>query len=451
MKSADSVKKKSSWYIYLFGALGGLLFGYDTGVISGALLYIRSDMHLDSLEQGIVVSSVLLGAMLGAATISPLSDRYGRKKMVLLSAILFLVGSILSGTAVDVYMLVGSRVILGTAVGGASALVPLYLAEISPASARGSLSSLNQLMVMTGILVAYLINYAFANVQDGWRWMLAFAALPAIILLVGGSFLPESPRFLYKIGKFDEARAVLVRLRGTTDVADELATIEENSKQQAGTFKDLFSKLTRPALIAAVGLCIFQQITGCNTVLYYAPTIFTQVGLGKSSAILGTVGIGVISVVITGIAVLIMDKFNRRSLLIFGSTGMAISLFALTIVTQLSAGTSAFTSTVVLLALAVYIVFFSATWGPIAWVVMAEVFPLNVRGLGTGFASVIDWFADLMVSLTFPVMLSAMGTYIFAVYGVICLLAIYFIKNFVFETRGVSLEEIEQHLHALSE
>ncbi len=441
-------RKRNSWYIYFFGALGGLLFGYDTGVISGALLYIRAQMHLTSFEQGLVVSAVLLGAIIGAAVISPLSDRYGRKKMVLLSALIFLIGAILSGISPNAAILIIARIILGVAVGGASALVPMYLAEISPARIRGTLSSLNQLMIMTGILLAYIIDYAFANFTNGWRYMLAFAALPAIILLIGGAVLPESPRFLYKIGRIDDAKKVLTRLRGNTkEVDEELSTIEKSSQQESGTLKDLFSKLVHPALVIAVGLCIFQQITGCNTVLYYAPTIFSQVGLGNSAAILGTVGIGVVSVITTAVAVVIMDKFNRRTLLNFGSIGMAISLFTLAIVTNFAEKGSGLSAWIVMIALAVYIVFFSATWGPIAWVVMAEVFPLNVRGLGTGFASVIDWFADLIVSLTFPVLLAWMGTSIFAVYGIISVLAIVFVSKFVFETRGRSLEDIEQELH----
>lgn len=444
-----TAKSRSSWYIYFFGALGGLLFGYDTGVISGALLYIRAEMKLTSLEQGLVVSAVLLGAIIGAAIISPMSDWFGRKKMVMLSALIFLIGALLSGFSPDVIVLVIARVILGVAVGGASALVPMYLAEISPARIRGTLSSLNQLMIMTGILLAYIIDYSFANVTNGWRYMLAFAALPAIILLIGGVLLPESPRFLYKVGRTEDAKNVLMRLRGDNEeeVNDELSVIEKANKQESGTLKDLFSKLVHPALVIAVGLCIFQQITGCNTVLYYAPTIFSQVGLGNSAAILGTVGIGVVSVITTGIAVIIMDKFNRRTLLNFGSVGMAVSLFTLAIVTNFAEKGSGLSAWIVMIALAVYIVFFSATWGPIAWVVMAEVFPLNVRGLGTGFASVIDWFADLIVSLTFPILLTWLGTSIFAIYGIICILAIVFVSKFVFETRGRSLEDIEQELH----
>lgn len=266
------MRKISPRLIYFFGALGGLLFGYDTGVISGAILYVKRTLDLTALEEGMVVSSVLLGAMIGAMSIGPLSDKFGRKKMVMFAALIFLIGSLGSAFSPEFITLVLSRVVLGIAVGGASALVPTYLAEVAPAKMRGSLTSLNQLMVMSGILMAYIINYAFSGMAHtvSWRWMLGFAAIPSAILFIGGVFLPESPRYLGRIKKFDEALTVLNMLREPAEAQAELQEMKDADEVELGGFKELFSKFVRPALVIGVGLAIFQQFMGINTVLYYA-------------------------------------------------------------------------------------------------------------------------------------------------------------------------------------
>lgn len=443
--------KISKGFIYFFGALGGLLFGYDTGVISGAILFISRQLNLSAWQEGWVVSSVLLGAIFGAAIISPLSDKVGRKKMVLVSALIFLVGALGSGLAPEFWTLLVTRVILGIAVGGASALVPMYLAEIAPADQRGSLTALNQLMIMTGILLAYVTNYAWSGLDHGWRLMLGAAAIPAALLFIGGIFLPESPRYLVKIGQKQVARALLGQLRTATEADKEMADIEEQVKTETGGFKELFGKLVRPALTVGLGLAIFQQVMGCNTVLYYAPTIFTKVGFGDSAALLAHIGIGIFNVIVTVLAVIYMDHFKRRTVLIFGGLGMAASLFVMSIAMHFSGdagdGKVVASSIIAAIALTVYIAFFSATWGPVMWVMIGEVFPLKIRGLGVGFASVINWTANMIVSLTFPVLLNFFGTgSLFIGYGVFCLLAIVFVHYKVFETRGHSLEEIEGSL-----
>ncbi len=286
--------KISNPLIYIFGALGGLLFGYDTGVISGAILFIQKQMHLDSWQQGWVVSAVLLGAVLGAAIIGPMSDKYGRKKLVMLSSIIFFIGALGSAFSPEFWTLIISRIVLGMAVGASSALIPTYLAELSPAEKRGSMSSLFQLMVMTGILIAYITNYSFSGLYTGWRWMLGFASIPAAVLFLGSIILPESPRFLVKDGRTDEARDILYQMnKNDADIVNtELDQIKRQAKIKSGGIKELFGKLVRPALIIGIGLAIFQQVMGCNTVLYYAPTIFTDVGFGVQAALLAHIGIG---------------------------------------------------------------------------------------------------------------------------------------------------------------
>ncbi|GEO68029.1 sugar porter family MFS transporter [Levilactobacillus spicheri] len=442
------MRKVSTGFVYFFGALGGLLFGYDTGVISGAILFIQRQMHLGSWQQGWVVSAVLLGAILGAAVIGPSSDRYGRRKLLLVSAIIFFVGALGSAFSPEFWTLIISRVILGMAVGAASALIPTYLAELAPADKRGTVSSLFQLMVMTGIFLAYVTNYTFSGMYTGWRWMLGLAAVPAALLFLGGLILPESPRYLVKTGHVDQAKAVLdtMNQHDTQAVETELSQIREQAQMKSGGWSELFGKMVRPSLIIGIGLAIFQQVMGCNTVLYYAPTIFTDVGFGVSAALIAHIGIGIFNVIVTAIAVAIMDKIDRKKMLNIGAVGMGISLFVMSIAMKFSAGS--FTAAVVcVVALTVYIAFFSATWGPVMWVMIGEVFPLNIRGLGNSFASVINWSANMVVSLTFPSLLDFFGTgSLFIGYGVLCFLSIWFVQKKVFETRNRSLEEIEATL-----
>jgi sugar porter (SP) family MFS transporter len=279
-------------------ALGGLLFGFDTGVISGALLFIRQDFGLNAFTEGFIVSSLLLGAMVGAGVSGALSDRLGRRTIILVAAIIFAVGAIGVALSPNVGILILFRFVLGLGVGTASALVPSYISESAPTDVRGSLSSLFQLAITVGILIAYLVNAVFAPVGD-WRWPLGLAFVPALVLFVGMYFLPETPRWLVSKGREEEARRVLGRTRSTEEeIEGEIAQIhrvEEEAKQQAG-YRELLAPWVRPMLVAGIGLAIFQQFVGINTVIYYAPTIIKSTGLANVSSILATVGIGVVNV-----------------------------------------------------------------------------------------------------------------------------------------------------------
>src|SRR5205807_2779208 len=317
--------------IYFFGALGGLLFGYDTGVISGALLFIPNDFKLSPFWQGAIVACLLLGAMVGAAFAGWLSDRLGRRRLIMIAALVFIAGALVCAFAPTVAVLVAGRVILGLAVGSAALVVPLYLSEIAPTKIRGAITSLNQLMIVSGILVAFIVNAILASSGD-WRLMLGLAAVPALILLAGMLLMPETPRYLVHAGEEDSAREVLEELPGEERPQERIEEIHEVEREEdtgTGVGALLRAKWVRPALIVACGLAIFQQLVGINTIIYYAPTTLTNVGFAKTSAIYANLIIGVINVGMTIIAIKIIDRVGRKPLLYAGVVGMVGSLLVL--------------------------------------------------------------------------------------------------------------------------
>ncbi|WP_281659175.1 sugar porter family MFS transporter [Halobacillus sp. Cin3] len=435
----------SKGWIFFFGALGGLLYGYDTGVISGALLFISDDIPLTDFLEGLVVSSLLVGAIVGAGLSGYVSDRFGRRKVVFTIALIYIAGSFVLAFAPNVPMLVTGRVILGLAVGGSTAIVPVYLSEMAPTDSRGALGSLNQLMITIGIVLAYLVNYAFAPVE-GWRWMLGLAAVPAVVLAVGVIFMPESPKWLLKQNREKEARKVMGLTRDEKEIEKEMEQMKKIEAEKEGTWDVLKAKWVRPMLLVGSGIAIFQQLIGINAVIYYAPTIFTEAGLADSASILGTVGIGVLNVLMTLVAIATIDKLGRKKLLLIGNAGMVTSLAVLAAILFTAELTTAIAwLTVVFLGL--FIIFFSATWGPVVWVMLPELFPTKARGAATGFTTLLLSAANLVVSLFFPILLGAIGTaWVFVLFAVIGILAFLFVYTYVPETKGRSLEEIENDL-----
>lgn len=437
--------KTNRGLIYFFGALGGMLYGYDTGVISGALLFIKQDIPLSHFMQGLVVSALLIGAIVGAGFSGSISDRWGRRRVVLLIAIVYIIGALGSAFSSDASMLVISRIVLGLAVGGSTALVPLYLSEMAPTHIRGTLASLNQLMITIGILVAYIINFLFSSI-DGWRWMLGLAVIPAIGLVIGVAFMPESPRWLVKKGREKDARGVMKLTRKPEEIDSEIHEIKETEKSQESAMTILKAHWLRPMLVAGIGLAVFQQFIGINAIIYYAPTIFSKAGLGASTSILSTVGIGIVNVLLTLVAVATIDKVGRKKLMLWGNVGMVISLVVLACIIFF-AGLTASTAWVTVVFLGIFIVFFAATWGPAVWVMLPELFPLKARGAGTGITTLFLSAGNLVVSLLFPVLLAAIGiAWVFLIFAAIGVLAFIFVSAFVPETKGRSLEEIEQDL-----
>lgn len=447
-QSAEVGRVGSNKLVYFFGALGGLLFGYDTGVIAGAILFINEDLGLSPFTSGLVVSSLLVGAMIGAAFAGPIADATGRRKLVLVAAIIFAVGAIGAALATSASLLILFRFVLGLAVGAASLIVPLYLAEVAPTEIRGAVASLNQLMIVTGILVAYIANSALAG-AEAWRWMIALAVIPSLLLFLGMLFMPETPRWLVSKDRDEEAREVLRRTRDEAAVEAEMSDIKRVESQEEGGLGELLASWVRPALLVGMGLAIFQQIIGINTIIYYAPTTLTNVGFGNSAAILANAGIGVINVTMTLVAIRFIDRVGRKPLLLLGAAGMALSLAILGLTSLLLPEPSgvSLVGIITLVCLALFIAAFAVSWGPIVWVMLGEIFPLKVRGSAMAVATVLLWGANFVVSLSFPVLLEALGIgWLFLGYSLIGLAALFFVRSFVTETKGRSLEKIESDL-----
>ena len=432
--------------IFFLGALGGLLYGYDTGVISGALLFIKNDIPLTNFTEGLVVSSMLVGAIFGSSASGPLSDKLGRRKLVFIIAIVFILGALILSFAQSMVILVIGRFIIGLAVGGSTANVPVYLSEMAPTDTRGSLSSLNQLMITIGILASYLVNYAFAD-AEAWRWMVGLAVVPSIILMAGVYFMPESPRWLLEHRSEKAARKVMAITRQQSEIDKEIDEMKEIIHISESTWTVLKSVWLRPVLLIGCIFALLQQIIGINAIIYYAPTIFSQAGLGDATAILGTVGIGSVNVIVTIFAIMIMDKIDRKKLLITGNIGMVSSLLIMATLVWTIGLDSTVGAWIIVACLTMFIIFFAFTWGPILWIVLPELFPMRARGAATGIATLSLSIGSLLVAQLFPILTSVMGIeQVFLIFAAIGILAMIFVIKYIPETRGRSLEEIEVDL-----
>ncbi|PTH23244.1 sugar porter family MFS transporter [Staphylococcus arlettae] len=432
--------------MFFLGALGGLLYGYDMGVISGALLFIKDDIPLNSFTEGLVVSSMLIGAIVGSGASGPMSDRLGRRRVVFIIAIIFIIGALILALAPSMPVLVIGRLIIGLAVGGSTAIVPVYLSEMAPTAQRGSLSSLNQLMITIGILSSYLINYALAPIE-GWRWMLGLAVVPSLILLIGVAFMPESPRWLLEHKSEKAARDVMRLTFNDSEIDKEIAAMKEINRISDSTWNVLKSPWLRPTLIIGAVFALFQQIIGINAIIYYAPTIFSKAGLGDATSILGTVGIGTVNVLITIVAIMIIDKVDRKRLLVIGNIGMVSSLLIMAIlIWAIGIQSSAW---IIILCLTIFIIFFGFTWGPVLWVMLPELFPMRARGAATGVAALVLSIGSLLVAQFFPMLTEVLPVeQVFLIFAVIGIFALFFVIKYLPETRGRSLEEIEADLRA---
>jgi len=426
-------------------AVAGILFGYDTGVIAGARIFMRYEFNLTPYTEGEIVAAVLLGAMLGSLVSGYFADHFGRRRMLIFTALLFLAGTIGYSLTNSVNMLILCRGLVGIAIGISSYTAPLYISELAPMQYRGLLVSLNQLMITLGILIAYLVDAYYAPTQN-WRAMLAMGCVPALTLLISMIFLPESPRWLLLSGDARRAAQVLKRVRRGRSVSSEIDEIK-NSIQDRGEWRVLLQPWLRPALLIGLGLGFFQQFTGINTLIYYAPTIFKAVGYQQdTAAILATIGIGVVNVLATVAALPLLDKVGRKPLLYAGVTAMLVSLSVLSLAFFIDPGSPIWREAA-MYSMVVFIIGFAIGLGPVMWLMFAEIFPLEIRGVATSLVVAASWLFNGLVAWSFlPLLKYIGGGPTFLGYAVVCVIALVFIGWKVPETRGVSLEQIENNL-----
>jgi sugar porter (SP) family MFS transporter len=437
--------KKAAFYVIaitLVAAIGGLIFGFDTAIVAGATRYMKEQFSLNSIQEGWAVSVVLIGCMFGAGLAGPVSDRIGRRRFMLISAVLFLVSAVGCALPRTITVFVLFRFVGGLGIGSAAVLSPLYIAEVAPARVRGALVSVNQLAIVTGIMLAYFVNWLFAGTGPAnWRWMFGMGAIPSVFFFLLLLRVPESPRWLVKNGREEEARTVLTRVDSAEAAASALREIKDTLALEEGSIGELFRPTFRRPLLIAIVLAVFQQITGINAILYYAPRIFEGAGFARMSAIGQSAIVGLCNMLFTVVAIVLADKVGRRPLLLVATGGMGVSLVLLGAAFRFPL----LPASALLFIILLYIGFFASAMGPLVWVVMAEIFPIKVRGSAMGLATLILWFADFLVTLTFPVISDRFHpSTAFWLYAAMCALDLAFMWVFLPETKGRTLEEIER-------
>lgn len=444
-------KRSSNLFILkvsVVAAIGGLLFGYDTAVIAGVIGYLQIKFNLSPAMVGWAASSAIWGCIVGAMFTGYISDKIGRKKALFITAILFLISSIAAAMAENLTQFILARLIGGVGIGAASMLSPLYISEIAPAKKRGTLVSLYQLAIVIGINLIYFVNLKIAAFGDeswaveyGWRYMLASGVLPAFFFFLLLFLVPESPRWLVKKNRTNEALDILNKVNGEEDAKGILNEIERSLTHETGTIKELFQPGLRVAMIVGVVLALFSQITGINAIIYYAPEIFKSIGFGAESALLQTVIIGLVNTLFTFVAIGFIDKLGRKTLLLWGVMGMIVSLLAIGLCYHFN-----FTNGPWLLIFIIcYIASFASSLGPIPWVIISEIFPTKTRGIAMSFATVVLWVGVVLITQLTPLMLKYLGgAQTFWIFMVNAIILFIFTLKVIPETKGRTLEEIEQ-------
>lgn len=438
--------------IAAIAATGGLLFGFDTGVISGALPFLKQYWHLDDGNVEWITTTVLIGAIIGAVSSGKLSDILGRKRMIIINALVFTVGALGCSFAPSILMLIIMRIIIGIAIGITSYVVPMYISEISPTRVRGALVTLNQLMITIGILVSYITDYCFSNDANNgsWKMMFLVGVVPALILLIGMFFLPESPRWLIARGRIEEGEEILLRTEDTDMVKSTLESIKKEvslTVNNQSELKQILQPWLRAPLIITVGIFFFQQFSGVNTIIYYSPIIFKMAGVVSNTAsILPAIIIGGVNVLACLLSVFLLDKVGRRKLFFIGIWGMIPSLALLGACFYFKDALGASLPVFAVLSIVLYIIFIAISLAPLGWLLISEVFPLNVRGVGMSIGSLSHWGFNAIIAFTFLKLVNSLGVdFTFWTYSLICIIGAIWGYFYIPETKGKSLEEIEAH------
>jgi sugar porter (SP) family MFS transporter len=434
---------------YVYGiaataAISGLLFGYDTAIINGALVFLREQFRLSDFQTEIAAGSLLIGCIAGASAAGSLGDRYGRKRTMLVAAILFCLSSLGTAFPRTLVEFTVARFIAGTAIGVASVLAPLYIAEVSPAAIRGRLVTLNQMAIVTGILLSYFVSWLLSGLgPESWRWMFASAGIPSGILFALLLLIPESPRWLLKRNRDVEAMVTLRRINGEIAASREAACISQSLATETGSFRELLAPHLRRPLAIAILLAVFSQITGINTVIYYGAILFREHG-GQgtaSSAIGANVIIGAVNFLCTIVAVMFIDRAGRKPLLLVGSAGMAVSLGALAFAFRMTPTPAS----LILVLVLCYVACFAVSLGPGSWLYISELFPTAVRGRAMSIATLCLWMACLAVTLSFLTLVRRLGASgAFGLYAGLCVTTFVFVWRFTPETKGRTLEQIQE-------
>jgi len=428
-------------FISIVAALGGLLFGFDIAIITGAGPYLVETFELNNIQEGWAYSSLLFGCIIGAAVAGRITDAIGRKKILIIVAVLFALTSIGSALVYNLNSLVLARISGGIAVGAASTVSPMYISEVTPKRYRGSLVSMYQLFIVTGILISYMINYMLNDIgENNWRWMFATGAVPSLFFLITLFLVPETPRYLYKKGAKDRALEVLDMVNSQEESKKQIREIDESLLDTSAGFRTLLDPSLRKVMLVGIGLAVFVQLSGINTIIDYAPKIFTTAGWRLDVGLFATFGLGIVNFIFTWVSILVVDKFGRRPLYIVGSLGLALTLLCLSILDF----TGNFNGIPVLIIIIVYLAFFSSCIGPVFWTYMSEIFPNRIRGTALSVPVFTQWIFNALVVLVFPLMLTKLqSSYTFLIIFIMAAGQLLFSWKYMKETKGKSLEEIE--------
>ncbi|MEP4095838.1 sugar porter family MFS transporter [Reichenbachiella sp.] len=463
-------QKTNNLYIILItlvATLGGFLFGFDSGVINGTVKGLESAFEAKDIGSGFNVASMLLGCAVGAYFAGRLADKFGRKSMLIIAAVFFIISAWGSGIATSSMEFIVYRIIGGLAVGAASVMAPAYIAEIAPAKHRGALATVQQVAIISGLFLSFLSNYVLADLSgssenmlwmnyETWRWMFWVELIPALTFLISLLFIPESPRFLMVSQKKDKALNVLKKLYGEVAGQEKLNEIDASlaADHHEPRLSDLYDKTLgriRPIVWIGIGLATFQQLVGINVVFYYGAVLWQAVGFGESDALLINVGSGALSIGAVVAALLLVDRIGRKPLLVIGSVGMAVTLTLVAV--AFSTGTLSADNTLelsdsmgmlALVAANVYVIFFNFSWGPVMWVMLGEMFPNQLRGSGLAVSGIAQWGSNFLITLTFPILLTSLGlSFAYSIYAAGAFVSIFFVMKYVHETKGKELEQME--------